>query len=64
MEDEQRGVALGADARRVNGEDTLAAERPVGPDGFPAGAAGDRHVPASFATTGARVSQESDSMDQ
>ena len=64
MEDEQRLVAFGADGRRVDGEDALAAERPVRPDGFPAVAGGDRHVPANFATTGPRVSQASDSIDQ
>ena len=64
VEDQQRLVALGADGRGVDGEDALATQGAVRPDRLPAAAGGDGHVPASLATTGPRVSQASDSIDQ
>ena len=64
MQHEQGHVPLGADRRRVNGEDPLAAERAVCADGLPSRGGADGHVPASLATTGPSVSQASDSMDQ
>ena len=57
-------MAFGADGRRVNGEDALAAERAPGAEGLPLRAGADGHVPASLATTGPSVSQASDSIDQ
>ena len=64
MEHQQWRVALGADGRHVDGEDALALELAVFADRLPARGRRDRHVPASLLTTGASVSQASDSIDQ
>ena len=48
VEHQQGRVPLGTDGRRVDGEDALAAQLAVLADRLPAGAGGDRHVPASL----------------
>ncbi len=64
VQDQQGLVTLGADGRRVNGEDAFAAECAVCAGGLPTAAGGDGHVPANLATIGPSVSQASDSIDQ
>ena len=64
VQHQERRVAFGPDGGCVHSEDACATELAERTDGLPARTGADRHVPASLCTTGASVSQASDSMDQ